>query len=156
MQIDKGFYFITQTVEYANTQNKTLAQDFAQILTQEIQKEAKFTGNVYQDELNDLLSSEEKRILPVVIDAAQYVVGLKMAHKNQLINANDFDINFNEFGGRVKQKEILINGSKAEKMELLNSYKQALEGGYVIPQGGKQALDIAINYIDKALNDLSN
>lgn len=160
MTIDNKFYSITQTNANLNLQNSVSSQqEFSQILTQtmqskETQNQAKFTGNVYEDGQNGLLSDEEKRVLPVIISAAQLIVGSDYASKVAGVKFDDFDINFDEFGGRVKQKETLANGTQAEKMALLTAYKQALENNRVIPQDGRQGLNVAINYINKALGDL--
>lgn len=159
MTIDNKFYSITQTNTNLNLQNSLLSQEFSQILTQttqnkETQSQAKFTGNVYEDGQNGLLSDEEKRVLPVIIGAAQVVVGSDYASKVAGVKFDDFDINFDEFGGRVKQRETLANGSKTEKAALLTAYKQALESNRVIHRDGRQRLNVAIEYINKALGDL--
>ena len=118
--------------------------------TQETQGQAKLTGIVYDDKQNGLLNDEEKRVLPVIISGAQWVVGSNLAG----VGLGDFDVNFDSVGGIVRQEEILTSGSKAEKESLLKSYLQTLENGYVIPKGGKKDINIAINYINKVLDSL--
>lgn len=160
MTIDNKFYSVIQTNTSLNSQNSVLPQqEFSQILAQtmqnkETQSQAKFTGNVYEDGQNGLLNDEEKRVLPVIISAAQFAVGSDFASKVAGVKLNDFDINFDEFGGLVKQRDVLANGTQAEKMALLTAYKQALENGRVIPQDGRQGLNVAIEYINKALGNL--
>lgn len=160
MTIDNKFYSITQTNANLNSQNSLLSQEFSQILTQtiqnkETQSQAKFTGNIYEDGQNGLLSDEEKRVLPVIIGAAQVVVGNDLAWK---MGKNPFEMDYDfvtdKHSGLTKQRETLTNGDKAEREQLLRAYKQALESNRVIHRNGRQRLNVAIEYINKALGDL--
>lgn len=159
MKIDKGFYSVNQISMGLNSPNNEPKQDFSQILTQTIQKQetqsqAKLSGDAWQDWQNGLISFDEYELIDFTMDGAQLVAGYRVAwQKTGKEPIDDFDINFDEYGGRVKQKEILTNGSKNEKERWLNSYKQVLEEGSVMPTDPR-ALGKTIDYINRVLNGL--
>ena len=154
MQIDKGFYSITQTNSSTATlsSKQTNSQEFSQILAQEIQS-TKLSGNTREDLKNGLISREEYDAIDFVMDGARITVGLDLAERAGK-NLNDYDINFDELSGRVKQFQTLINGDKGEREWLLNAYKTAFETNRVIPSDGRKSINAALNYINRALNDL--
>ena len=161
MTIDNKFYSITQTNANLNSQNSVLPQqEFSQILSQtmqskETQNQAQFSGNTRQDLKNGLISDEEFEAVNLVMDGAMMVVGDDLAWKmGQNPKSANYDFNFDERSGRIKQMETLANGDKTEREQLLRAYKQALENNRVIPQDGRQGLNVAMNYINKALGDL--
>lgn len=161
MTIDNKFYSITQANVSLNSQNSVSSQqEFSQILTQtmqdkEAQNQAKFSGNTRQDLKNGLISDEEFEAVNLVMDGAMIVVGDDLAWKmGKNPTSANYDFNFDERSGRIKQMETLTNGDKTEREQLLRAYKQALENNRVIPQVGKQSVSAAISYINKALGDL--
>lgn len=160
MTIDNKFYSITQTNANLNSPNSLSSQDFSQILSQTMQSkktqsQAQFSGNTRQDLKNGLISDEEFEAVNLVMDGAMMVVGDDLAWKmGQNPKSANYDFNFDERSGRIKQMETLANGDKTEREQLLRAYKQALENNRVIPQVGKQSVSATINYINKALGDL--
>ena len=160
MTIDNKFYSITQTNANLNSPNSLSSQDFSQILSQTMQSkktqsQAQFSGNTRQDLKNGLISDEEFEAVNLVMDGAMMVVGDDLAWKmGQNPKSANYDFNFDERSGRIKQMETLANGDKTEREQLLRAYKQALENNRVIPQDGRQGLNVAMNYINKALGDL--
>ena len=160
MTIDNKFYSITQTNANLNSPNSLSSQEFSQILSQtmqskETQNQAQFSGNTRQDLKNGLISDEEFEAVNLVMDGAMMVVGDDLAWKmGQNPKSANYDFNFDERSGRIKQMETLANGDKTEREQLLRAYKQALENNRVIPQVGKQSVSATINYINKALGDL--
>lgn len=161
MQIDKGFYSITQANSSTATlsSKQTNSQEFSQILaqtmqSQDTQSQAKLSGNAWQDWQNGLISFQEYETIDLIMDATKFVAGYRLAWQKTGIEFDNFDINYNEYG-LVKQREILENGDKTEKEKWLNSYKQVLKEGSVMPRDGTtKAINAAIEYIDKVLNSL--
>lgn len=153
MRIDNKFYSIIQNKQ--NIQNEASSQEFSQILTQEAQKQQpKFIGNPFEDYKNGLISKEVYDKVDAVLSGARYVAGLALSQKMVGTKIEDYDVVSDKYGGFIKQNEVLENGNRIEKEEWLNSYKQVIENGNVIPASGKSSLDMTIDYLNKVLKDL--
>lgn len=153
MRIDNKFYSIIQNKQ--NIQNEASSQEFSQILTQEAQKQQpKFTGDSFKDYKNGLISKEVYDKVDAVLSGARYVAGLALSQKMVGTKIEDYDVVSDKYGGFIKQNEVLENGNRTEKEEWLNSYKQVIENGNVIPASGKSSLDMTIDYLNKVLKDL--
>lgn len=161
MQIyDYGFYKITDENPSSNAKSTNSSEsEFSQILadtlqSQETQTQPKLTGDDYTDYQNGLLSDEERMEISIVLDAAQIVVGWDIARQKTGTTYQNFDFVSDKYGGMIKQRETLINGSDAQRAKLLNAYKQAIEDGCAVPSGGQRVIVKTLAYINRVLEGL--